>query len=173
VPQQSRADLDFPVRVIDVVLTGRLDGRRWLGFYRREDKDAASKAIREVELYDLRHRHIAQLSGGQRQRALIARALASEPDLLVLDEPTANVDIAIGEEVYKLLRELNRRMTIVLVTHDLGFVSTFVDSVVCVNRSVVVHPTAEVTGEVISQMYGRDLRLVRHNHTGHEGGAGV
>jgi zinc transport system ATP-binding protein len=149
---------------MDVVLTGRLDRRRWFGFYRRADKEAAAKALHEVALDDLRHRPFAALSGGQRQRVLIARALASEPDLLLLDEPTANVDIAVEEEVYAVLRELNQRLTIVLVTHDLGFVSTFVKSVICVNRRVTVHPTSEVTGAIISEIYGRDLKLVRHDH---------
>ena len=172
VPQQSRYDLQFPVRVIDVVLTGRLDRRRWLGLYGRADKEAAANALRQVDLYDLRYRHFSELSGGQRQRALIARALAAEPDLLLLDEPTANVDIVREEELYATLRQLNQRLTIVLVTHDLGFVSTFVKSVVCVNRRVVVHPTSEITGAIISAIYGRDLRLVRHDHRcaerGHE-----
>ena len=170
VPQQSQFDLQFPVRVMDVVLTGRLDRSRWLGLYRRADKEAAAKALRDVDLDTLRHRPFAALSGGQRQRVLIARALAAEPDLLLLDEPTANVDIAVEEEVYAVLRELNQRLTIVLVTHDLGFVSTFVSHVICVNRRVSVHPTSEVTGAIISEIYGRDMRLVRHDHRCAEGG---
>jgi len=164
VPQQSQFDLQFPVRVVDVVLTGRLGRGRWFGFYHRSDKEAAAKALHQVDLDELSYRPFAALSGGQRQRVLIARALAAEPDLLLLDEPTASVDIAVEEEIYTVLRELNQRLTIVLVTHDLGFVSTFVKSVVCVNRRVTVHPTSEVTGAIISEIYGRDLKLVRHDH---------
>ncbi|MGW8258312.1 MAG: ATP-binding cassette domain-containing protein, partial [Thermoguttaceae bacterium] len=102
------------------------------------------------------------LSGGQRQRVLVARALCTQPDLLLLDEPTANVDSRLESHLWDLLRELNRRMSIVMVTHDLGFVSNLVEKVICVNRRVVVHPTTQITGEVISEIYGSDVRMVQH-----------
>jgi len=103
------------------------------------------------------------LSGGQRQRVLIARALCCGPELLLLDEPTANVDTAAENQLAELLQQLQRQMTIVMVSHDLGFVSDVVERVVCVNRRVVVHPTAELTGETIREMYDADVRMVRHD----------
>jgi len=162
-PQYAQWDLSFPVRVMDVVLMGRLGDRRWLGPFGRRDRQAALRALDEVGMAELRHRSFAALSGGQRQRVLIARALASEPDLLLMDEPTANLDSRVEQEVYELLRQLNRRLTVLLVTHDLGFVSAFVNTVVCVKRTVQVHPTEHIDGELISEIYGGEMHMVRHD----------
>lgn len=164
VPQHPRLDPLFPVCALDVALMGRLGRTPVLGGWRRADREAALAALDEVGLADRSGEHFAALSGGQKQRVLIARALAGGPELLLLDEPTAGLDAHIEEGFYRLLEDLNRRLTIVMVSHDLGFVSGFVKSVVCVGRDVVVHPTSAVTGEVIADLYGGDVRLVRHDH---------
>lgn len=163
VPQYAQFDPAFPVTVMDVALMGRLGPR--IGPYRRQDHAAARGALEEVGLEDLEGRPFAELSGGQRQRVLIARALAGEPRLLILDEPTANVDAAVESRLSTLLQNLNERMTILLITHDLGFVSEAVQHVVCVNRWVKVHPTEEVTPRMISSLYGGNVRMVRHDKT--------
>lgn len=165
-PQHAQMDPGFPALVKDVVLMGRIGRARGFGPYAAPDKKAALEVLEEVGLCELRNRPFSALSGGQRQRALIARALASEPDLLLLDEPTAHLDITSEGDLYELLRELNNRMTVVMASHDVGFVSEFVKTVVCVKRKVVVHPTSEITGEVIRELYGRDVRMVRHDHGG-------
>ena len=164
VPQQPRLDPLFPVCALDVALMGRLGRTPALGPWRRADREAALAALAEVGLADRAGDHFAALSGGQKQRVLIARALAGGPELLLLDEPTAGLDAHIEEDFYRLLEEFNKRLTIVMVSHDLGFVSGFVKSVVCVGRDVVVHPTSAITGEVIADLYGGDVRLVRHDH---------
>jgi len=162
-PQHTALDPLFPVNVMDVVLMGRL-GNGTFGFYKKNDRDAAYEALREVEMYDLRSRSFSALSGGQQQRVLIARALASEPALLLLDEPTSNVDIAVETELYEILNQLNTKMTIIVVTHDLGFASQYVKRVACVNRRVIIHPTSDITGEMIHQIYGTDVHMVRHDN---------
>ncbi len=162
-PQHASLDPLFPVSVLDVVLMGRLGGSSRLGPYRRADREEAVKALKMVELAAVRDRSFSELSGGQRQRVLIARALASCPDLLLLDEPTANMDVAVETELFEILNRLNERMTIALVTHDLGFVSSYVKRVACVNRRVAVHHTSEITGEMIHEIYGSDVRMVRHD----------
>lgn len=151
---------------------GRLGGPGWrglLGWYSRTDRDAARDALHQVDIGPLADHPYAGLSGGQRQRVLIARALACDPDLLVLDEPTANVDMAGEDRLRDILRELNRRMAIVTVTHDLGFVSNLVRRVVCVNRRVAVHPTEQVSGELIHQLYDDRVRSVDHQTTQAQG----
>jgi len=162
-PQYAHHDPKFPITVMDVALMGRL-GRRWGGGYSKSDKEAVRTALRDVGVEEFRRRPFSDLSGGQRQRVLIARALACEPELLLLDEPTANVDAAVEAKLLKYLQELGKRMTIMIVSHDLGFVSNYVDSVVCVSRKVAIHPTSEITGEIIQEMYGEDIRMVRHDH---------
>ena len=162
-PQHAYYDPQFPVTATDVVLMGRLGRGGALGWYGRADRHAAAEALAEVGMEDDAGRPFAALSGGQRQRVLIARALCCRPELLLLDEPTANVDTAVEAQLVDLLQQLNRRMTIVMVSHDLGFVSHIVQRVVCVNRRVVVHPTVELTGETIRDIYDVDVRMVRHD----------
>ncbi|NQT89450.1 ATP-binding cassette domain-containing protein [bacterium] len=163
-PQEAQLDPQFPVSVLDVVLMGRLRTGLQIGPYRRRDREIARRALDEVSLADAAKRSLADLSGGQRQRVLLARALACEPQLLLLDEPTANLDVAVQEELYDLLRRLSERMAIVLVSHDVGFVSTLVQSVICVNRTVAVHPTTALNGNVITDLYGSDVSMIRHDH---------
>ncbi|MBM4131330.1 ABC transporter ATP-binding protein [bacterium] len=164
VPQHAHLDPLFPVSALDVVLMGRLGLAPRLGPWRPRDREAARAALAEVGLADHANRHFAALSGGQKQRALIARSLAGEPELLLLDEPTAGLDAHVEEGFYRLLEALNRRLTIIMVSHDLGFVASFVKSVICVGQKVVVHPTSAINGQVIADLYGADMRLIRHDH---------
>ncbi len=165
-PQHAQVDLSFPTRVLDVVMTGRLTGGR-VRRYSSEDKERAEIAIAEVGLSDRRASMFSTLSGGQRQRALIARALVSDPELLLLDEPTANLDVTMEEQLHELLRKLNERMAIVLVSHDVGFVSEYTTKVICVKKTVVLHPTSELSGDTLMEMYGEKIRMVRHDHDEH------
>lgn len=164
-PQRADYDPMFPVTVMDVVLMGRLGrgglyGR--LGWYGRKDRAAARDALDQVHMGDAARRSFAELSGGQRQRVLIARALCCQPELLLLDEPTANVDSLVEARLFDELRQLSKRMTIVLVSHDLGFVTSLVQRVICVNRQAVTHPASQLTAELIREMYGGDVSMVRH-----------
>jgi len=164
VPQYAVYDRQFPISVKEVVCMGRL-GSSLTGRYTAEDWDRTMHALEEVNLARSADQSFSALSGGQRQRVLIARALASGGQILILDEPTANIDQESESHFFALLQELNQRMTILMVTHDVGFASKFFKRIACVNRRVVIHPTSELTGDLIKEMYGGDLRMIRHDHT--------
>lgn len=163
-PQRAELDSQFPMRACDVVLMGRLRNTK-LGPFRRADRNTVAAALDEVGMADLAKRSFSALSGGQRQRVLIARALACEPEILLLDEPTANLDPLVQDEMNDLLNRLNERLTVILVSHDVGFVAQYVKTVVCVNRTVAVHTAESVTGDSIRELYGHDVRLVQHRHS--------
>jgi zinc transport system ATP-binding protein len=160
--QRERLDPQFPVTVLDVVLMGRLGRKSLFGPYGKADREVAAQALNDVGMYQLRRRSFSSLSGGQSQRVLIARALACEPKLLLLDEPTAHLDPGVQDDFYRLLYQMHERLTLVTVSHDVGFVSKYVNTVVCVSRHVVVHQTSEITGEVIREIYNRDMHMVVH-----------
>ena len=163
VPQYANYDPHFPISVRDVVLMGRLGGSL-RGKYSSTDRDLALAALEKTGLADLAGRSFASISGGQRQRTLIARALASGGEILILDEPTANIDHESEVRFFDLLQELNQDKTILMVTHEVGFAARFFKRIACVNRQVIIHPTSELTGRLIQDMYGGDLQMIRHDH---------
>lgn len=137
VPQFADVDRSFPITVMDVVLMGRLGQTGFLGQYRRIDRELARQAMEQVGVGELRQRRLGSLSEGQKQRVLIARALATRPRLLILDEPTASVDSLAGQAISKLLEELRKSITIVMVSHDLELLSSHADRLFHVNQKLV------------------------------------
>ncbi|HHJ19783.1 MAG TPA: ABC transporter ATP-binding protein [Gammaproteobacteria bacterium] len=164
VPQYPRFARDFPITVEQAVLMGRLGKTRWWGGYRREDKRIAMRSLKETETADLARRRLDTLSGGQLQRVLLSRALASDPKVLILDEPTSNIDQRVETDIFDLLKQLNQRMTIVVVSHDIAFISYYVDRVACLNRSLICHDTAHIDGKLIDELYGAHMHAVEHRH---------
>ena len=163
-PQHPAFARDFPITVGQVVLTGRLGRGRLAGGYRAHDREMARWAMTQTEVSDLAGRRIGSLSGGQLQRVLLARALACEPKVLILDEPTSNIDQRVESDIFDVLRALNRRMTILVVSHDIAFISAYVNRVACLNRTLICHPTEAIDGGVIHALYGGDVRRVAHSH---------
>jgi zinc transport system ATP-binding protein len=161
--QHISLDSQFPVNVTDVVLMGRLGNGESMGPFRSIDKEITREVLHQVGLYQYRNKPFAELSGGQQRRLLIARALVSQPKILLLDEPTANLDANSEKELFELLKELNENLTIILVSHDPAFVSDFVKRAVCVNKEVHEHPTTEISGLYVSEFYGGERRIVRHD----------
>jgi zinc transport system ATP-binding protein len=161
-PQQLHYDNLFPITVEQVVLMGRM--RPWHFRHSREDREETRLALMQVGLDHLASSQFSALSGGQRQRALIARAFVSSPRLLLLDEPTAMIDAQSQSSFARTLETLRTRCTIVIVSHDIGFVSSIVDKVLLVNRTVSEQRATNVDKHSFEELYGEKLRDIGHAH---------
>jgi len=164
VPQYPTFSREFPTDVMHAVLMGRLGLARGFGGYSETDRARARQAMAETEIGSLADRNINTLSGGQLQRVLVARALVCEPRILLLDEPTSNIDQRVETDIFDFLREFNKRMTIVVVSHDIGFISRYVQRVACLNKTLICHDTADIDGKTIQQLYDTDVQMVAHRH---------
>jgi zinc transport system ATP-binding protein len=167
VSQRPAFDRDFPASVHDVVMMGRYVraglGRR----YNREDSTAVEKALVRVGMLDSHSKQIGSLSGGQQQRVFVARALVAEPELLLLDEPTASIDPTMQTEFYELLDDLKKSLTIVMVSHDIGAVSVYVNKIACLNRQLYYHGSKEITPEILEATYKCPIQLITHGTVPH------
>jgi len=178
VPQFAAMDKGFPISVLEVVLTGRLKpGLSPFFKYSEEDKNIALELLKKVGIAELANRRISELSGGEFQKMLIARALAQNPKILLLDEPTASVDPSSREQIYSLLSVLNKEMTIILVTHDLLAISSHVGKLACLNGRLVYHGEPQLNEEIANNLYGCPVDLIAHGvpHRvlkDHDGGEG-
>ena len=153
VPQDIHINQNFPISSSDVVLMGKLKPGRGWSRHDAEDRMEALQALERVGAGKYSNHRIGELSIGQKQRVFIARALVTDPDILFLDEPTASIDTKGQNEFYAILKELNQKITIIVVSHDLMVISRYVKSVACVNQSLHYHGHAELTGEMIEMMY--------------------
>ncbi len=163
VPQIQQDNKMFPIKVWDVVSMGRLKPHLLQNLYLKDaDKTIVERSLRQMDILDLAKRPINELSGGQRQRVTIARALAAEPKILMLDEPTSSVDSRSSSKMYDLLAELNQSISILLISHDLTAISTYVKTIGCVNRRLVYGGQKEITSEMLSTAYECPVDLVAH-----------
>ncbi|MGB3211051.1 MAG: ABC transporter ATP-binding protein [Desulforhopalus sp.] len=161
VPQYINHNLSFPASAMDVVLMGKYDpGKRFKFRTKRKDREEALEALRQLGMADHAGRKITDLSGGQRQRVLIARALVTHPELLVLDEPTASLDTKGQTDFFKLLKQLNRELTILVVSHDLLIVSSYAKSIACVNKRLHYHQAVGTTGDLMNAYYSCSVEEV-------------
>jgi zinc transport system ATP-binding protein len=167
VSQRPSFDRDFPASVWDVAIMGCYGKAGLLHRYSRKDKAAVEKALMRVGMQDYQDKQIGRLSGGQQQRVFVARALVTAPELLLLDEPTASIDPTMQTEFYELLAELKQDLTIVMVSHDIGAVSVYVDKIACLNHRLYYHGSKEITPEVLEATYKCPVQLITHGTVPH------
>ena len=168
VPQRaSLIDENFPATVEDIVKMGRVAKRGFLSAFSKEDAKLVEDAMRKMDILDLKSKMVGTLSGGQRQRAMIARALASSPEILILDEPNTGVDVASQHRFYRLLSELNKeeKITIVFITHDIGVIADDIGRLFTINQTATIcnNPKETLSCEDMSALYGIEAHLI-HNH---------
>lgn len=149
-PQQTTFDRQFPISVIEVVLSGLQSQKGFSRRYKTEERNKALQLLDNMGISSIADRQIGEISGGQMQRVLLCRAIIAEPKLLILDEPTNFVDKRFESELYDILRELNKQMTIVMVSHDVHNISSAVKSIVCVNRTIHRHNTNTLSSKELN-----------------------
>jgi len=175
VPQFSAFDKQFPIRVLDVVLMGKLKSKiSFFHKYSKSDIDSARDILNKLGMGDYEKRQIGQLSGGQLQKVLIARALMTDPDILLLDEPTASLDKQATIEIYDILKDLNSKKTIIIISHDMEELFSYVQSVAYINQTIHYHreDLAENINK-LGQIFDCPIDLMlnsykKHTLTGHE-----
>lgn len=166
-PQVNQIDKRFPISVFDVVRSGKADTALFSSFHKnRIEKEKAESLLQEMGIISIRNKSIGELSGGQMQRVFLCRALMNEPELLVLDEPSTYVDNNFEGELYLKLKELNDRMAILLISHDVGTISFFVKTIACVNRGLHHHPSNIISEEQLTS-YNCPLQIVTHGNIPH------
>ena len=165
-PQQAEFDRSFPISVIEVVMSGLQAEKGLIKRYSTTDRKRAMELLEIAGIESIAERQISEISGGQMQRALLCRAVILEPNLLILDEPTNFVDNQFENELYTLLHRLNERMAIVMVSHDIGTITSVVKSIVCVNRTVHRHDSNIITAEQLEN-YHCPIQIISHGHIPH------
>lgn len=165
-PQMSTGDINYPVTVRDIILSGLMIRKSVFSGMTAADKIKAGKVIDELGLSGMSKYTLNELSGGQMQRVFLGRAIIGDPKLLLLDEPGNFVDTTFENDFYEKLKDLNKRMAILMVSHDVGTISAHIKSFACVNRSLHYHPSHEITNEDLLA-YGCPIQLVTHGDVPH------
>jgi len=165
VPQLETIDWNFPVTVEEVVMMGHTMNRPLYPWHKKSEKKLASEIMERLGIYHLVNHHIRDLSGGQQQRAFLARALVSNPSLLLLDEPTSGVDIKTRDEVMHLLHDLNHQgVTVIMTTHEINAVAVHLPWLVCINGNILAEgpPTEVITTEMLKLTYGAEMPVIQY-----------
>ena len=166
-PQYNSIDKKFPISVYEVVLSGLSKQKSLFKRYSKEQHEQVREIIARMGLEGCEDRAIGQLSGGQLQRAMLGRALVSNPEVVILDEPNTYIDKRFEAKLYELLEEINRERAIILVSHDIGTVLQNVKTIACVNETLDYHPDTEVPAEWLEEHFGCPIELLGHGHLPH------
>jgi zinc transport system ATP-binding protein len=168
VPQHHTCDFSLPITVHDLVRMGCLSEIKGpFRKYSSKDEERVSAVLEKTNLCHLQERVISELSGGERQRVIVARALVSKPDILLLDEPTVYIDTPSEKEFYSLLSDLSHVMTIVLITHNIGIISSHVTKVACLNHRLYTHENEKITSDMLEATYGCPVEFLSHGPVPH------
>ena len=165
-PQVSQFDTRFPISIEEVVLSGLQSEKGFFGRYTHADRQRATELLKQMGIDQIASRPIGEVSGGQLQRALLCRAIIAEPKLLILDEPTNFVDNNFEREFYALVKQLHERMAVMIVSHNVGTITSLVNAIICVNRHVHRHDSHILTEEQLLN-YDCPIQVVSHGHIPH------
>ena len=165
-PQINRIDSKFPITVHDVVLSGLMSKNQWITGFNKVVKQRADELLEQTGITHLKKKPIGELSGGQMQRVFLCRALIASPRLLILDEPSSFVDNKFENELYGILHELNKEMAIIMVSHDVGTITSYVKTIACVNRQLNYHQSNIITEEQLAD-YNCPIQIISHGDVPH------
>lgn len=165
-PQSNQNDRQFPITVKEVILSGLMSVKHFTGKYTKKDVQKAIELLELMGIPQLGNRNIGGLSGGQMQRVLLGRAIISDPQLLILDEPNTFVDNSFEHDLYELLKELNKKLAIIMVTHDIGTITSYVKTIACVNRNLHYHQSNIITQDQL-ESYNCPIQLITHGQVPH------
>lgn len=165
-PQITNIDTSFPISALEVVLSGLMAEKGFFGRFTRKDRQVAEQWLEFAQIAHLKNKSFGSLSGGQRQRVLLCRALVNNPELLLLDEPNTFVDNNFENDLYQMLKKLNEAIAIIMVSHDIGTISSYVKSIACVNRNLHHHKSNIITNEQL-EAYNCPIQLITHGNVPH------
>ncbi|MFO8054693.1 MAG: metal ABC transporter ATP-binding protein [Bacteroidales bacterium] len=165
-PQINQFDDRFPISVFEVVRSGLATSKMMFSRFRQQENTRTLEVMQDLGISHLKNKSIGDLSGGQKQRVFLARSIVSGPKILFLDEPNTYVDNKFEAELYEMLHYLNKKMAIVLVSHDLGIISAYIKSIVCVNKRVHYHASNTISQEQLS-VYNCPIQLLTHGNIPH------
>ena len=165
-PQFKTMDLDFPIKVFDVVLSGLSSSNNIFKKYKKDHIDLAKQVIDDFGISFLSQKKMGELSGGQMQRVFLCRAVVSSPEILILDEPSTHIDSNVSQNLYEILNQLNKKMAIILVSHEMGSILSSVKNMACVNRTVHYHNSDEISSDLFDEC-SCPIKIVGHGDYPH------
>jgi len=161
-PQTENFQRDFPISVVEVVLYGDINRKSFFPGFKKISANKAYSLLEKMQIREIADHRINEISVGQLQRTLLARAMMSDPELLILDEPTASVDLNMEQDIFDTLKLLNAEKTIMLVSHDIAFISSYVNKVTCLNKCSCTHKTEEISDKDIIAAYNGSIKSLHH-----------